>query len=64
MLYVILILWTIVGAITAGAFYIDKTLPAEDLYKNVVAIIACGPLMWIITPIVLGAQKLGRWLKG
>ncbi len=64
MLYAILIFWTIAGAIMAGDFYIDsKTLPAKDPYKNFIGIIACGPLMWIIIPTSLGAQKLGRWLR-
>ena len=59
----IFIIWIIGGGVTGGIFYASSILPAKNPYKNIVGIIACGPVSWIVVPIVYGARKLGSWLE-
>lgn len=56
-------IWIIVGGVIAGVFYLERTLPAKSLYKNLVGVIACGPVVWIIALCVLSGMKLRAWLK-
>lgn len=56
-------IWIIGGSITGGIFYASSILPAKNPYKSIVGIIACGPISWIVVPIVYGARKLATWLE-
>jgi len=61
-LYGILIIWIIAGGIAALMFYAEEVLPATNRYKNIIGIIVCGPLVWIIRPLFVSIIKLGDWL--
>lgn len=61
-LYFMLAIWTVAGGIAAVIFYCDEILPATNRYKNIIGIIACGPAVWIIRPLIVGGKKLGGWL--
>ena len=59
------VIWIIGGAIVIATFYCNDTvtLPAAKPYKTVVALIAGGPCVWIVSLIIVGAIRFKKWIE-
>lgn len=64
MLLVLLYLWSIAGAIVGLIFFCKDTLPVKgDMYKTVVGILCCGPILWVVGGCVIATNSLETWLR-
>ena len=59
-----LVIWLVCGTLMGETLYMkQKVLPADNPYKNIVGLIACGPFIWLVRICVYISNNLRMWLR-